>query len=140
MPARPATSDWIAMAILGIDHLVLTVRDLEASCAFYRRVLELEVVTFGDGRTALQCGAQKINLHVAGAEIEPHAEHPAPGSADLCLLTDTPPEPLLQHLRDQAVEVILGPVPRTGARGPIVSIYFRDPDGNLIEVANYPAA
>lgn len=122
------------MAILGIDHLVLTVRDLEASCAFYGRVLGLEVVTFGGGRKALQCGSQKINLHLAGAEVEPHAAQPVPGSADLCLLSDTPPEQLLQHLHAQGVEVIAGPVPRTGAQGPILSVYFRDPDGNLIEV------
>jgi catechol 2,3-dioxygenase-like lactoylglutathione lyase family enzyme len=96
-------------------------------------------VTFGGGRRALEFGPSKINLHQAGQEIVPHATRPVPGSADLCLVTTTPPDEIIAHLRAEQVPVEEGPVPRTGARGPITSVYFRDPDGNLIEVASYPA-
>jgi catechol 2,3-dioxygenase-like lactoylglutathione lyase family enzyme len=119
----------------GLDHLVLTVVDVEASCAFYQRVLGMRVVRFGAGRTALAFGGQKINLHAAGSTIEPRASRPQPGSGDLCLLTATSPDEVAAHLSACGVEVIEGPVPRTGASGPILSVYFRDPDGNLIEVA-----
>jgi catechol 2,3-dioxygenase-like lactoylglutathione lyase family enzyme len=95
-------------------------------------------VTFGAGRRALEFGASKINLHQAGQEITPHAARPVPGSADLCLITTTPPGQILAHLSARHVPVEDGPVPRTGARGPITSIYIRDPDGNLIEIASYP--
>ncbi|MEJ2347462.1 MAG: VOC family protein [Gammaproteobacteria bacterium] len=121
----------------GIDHLVLTVRDPQATGDFYARVLGAEVVTFGEGRKALRFGAQKINLHTAGAEWAPHAAHPTPGAGDLCLITRTPLEEVGAELRAAGVQVIEGPVARTGARGPIHSLYFRDPDGNLIEVSNY---
>jgi catechol 2,3-dioxygenase-like lactoylglutathione lyase family enzyme len=127
------------MRIEGIDHLVLTVRDLDAAVAFYTRVLGMEAVTFGAGRRALTFGAQKINLHQAGHEYEPKASVPTPGSADLCLLTDAPPAAVLGHLRACGVPVVEGPVTRTGARGSIVSVYFRDPDGNLLEVSSYVA-
>jgi len=120
-----------------IDHLVLTVRDIEATCAFYRRTLAMEVVTFGAGRVALAFGRHKINLHLHGGEFEPKAARPTPGSADLCLITRATPEEVLARLADCGVEVLEGPVGRTGARGPITSVYFRDPDGNLIEVASY---
>jgi catechol 2,3-dioxygenase-like lactoylglutathione lyase family enzyme len=123
-----------------LDHLVLTVASIEASCAFYARVLGMAVVRFGQGRTALSFGAQKINLHQAGKELAPHAQHPAPGSADLCLITATPLEKAMAHLRGHGVKILEGPVDRTGATGAIRSIYFRDPDGNLIEVSNYVAA
>ena len=122
--------------VRAIDHLVLTVADVEATIDFYSRVLGMEAVAFGDGRKALAFGSQKINLHRAGAEFVPHAANPVPGSADFCLLTDVPVTDLAEHLARQGVEVIEGPVEKTGAAGPLLSIYFRDPDGNLVEVAN----
>lgn len=124
------------MKIASLDHLVLTVRDLEVTCAFYERVLGMEVVTFGQGRKALSFGTQKFNLHQAGKEFEPKADQPTPGAIDLCLLTTTPIADVIQHLQNQAVTITEGPVQRTGAQGPIMSVYFRDPDLNLIEVAN----
>ena len=127
------------MRIDRLDHLVLTVADIDATVAFYTRVLGMEAVTFGAGRTALAFGRSKINLHRAGHEFEPKALRPTPGSADLCLITTAPPAAVLAHLDAQHVPVEDGPVPRTGARGLIASIYIRDPDGNLIEIASYPA-
>ena len=120
----------------SLDHLVLTVADLEASCSFYQRVLGMRVLTFGAGRKALAFGRQKINLHLAGQEFEPKAHRPTPGSADLCFLTLAPLPQVQQHLAACGVPVIEGPVPRTGAQGPILSIYIRDPDQNLIEVSS----
>lgn len=120
-----------------IDHLVLTVRDIDVSIAFYTRVLGMQAKTFGDGRIALHFGRQKINLHQYGREFEPKARHPRPGSADLCLVTTTPIDELCAHLEHCAVDLVDGPVERTGALGPIQSIYCRDPDGNLIELAHY---
>jgi len=125
------------MDIDGIDHLVLTVRDLRATCDFYSRVLGMRVVTFGGDRKALQFGRQKINLHEHGKEFEPKALAPTPGSGDLCFITQTPLPQVVGHLRSCGVQIIEGPVRRTGAVGPIESIYVRDPDGNLIEVSNY---
>src|SRR5689334_9182695 len=125
------------MQIERIDHLVLTVRDLDATYAFYSRVLGMEIVTFGEGRKALRFGRQKINLHESGKEFEPKAAHPVPGSADLCFITTMPLQEVLSHLRACEIEIIEGPVTRTGATGPITSVYVRDPDGNLIEIANY---
>lgn len=127
------------MMIDRLDHLVLTVRDVAATCAFYRRVLGMEEVTFGAGRKALRFGMQKINLHEAGREVDPKAAHPTPGSGDLCFITEVPLSEVVAHLRSCGVAVELGPVPRTGATGAIRSVYFRDPDGNLIEVANEEA-
>ncbi len=124
------------MHIDSLDHLVLTVADLEATCAFYQRVLGMEVVTFGAGRKALAFGAQKINLHQAGREFEPKAQRPTPGSADLCFLTSVPLAQVQTHLAASGVAITEGPVQRTGAQGPILSVYFRDPDQNLIEVSN----
>jgi len=124
------------MKIDSLDHLVLTVQDIEASCAFYSRVLGMEVVTFGTGRKALSFGTQKINLHQAGHEFEPKAQRPTPGSADLCFLTSVPLAEVQQQLTACGVALIEGPVRRTGAQGPILSLYFRDPDWNLIEVSN----
>lgn len=126
------------MKIESLDHLVLTVADVEASCAFYVRVLGMQVVSFGEGRKALAFGAQKINLHRHGHEFEPKAARPTPGSADLCLVTRTPMAQVLAHLQAEHVAVLEGPVHRTGARGPITSVYFRDLDANLIEVSRYP--
>ena len=124
------------MQIDRLDHLVLTVRDIDAAAAFYSKVLGMEVVTFDDGRKALSFGDQKINLHQQGHEFEPKAHRPVPGSADLCFLTSVPMAEVLNHLAQCGVAVIEGPVRRTGARGPIISLYFRDPDMNLIEVSN----
>lgn len=120
-----------------LDHLVLTVADIEVTAGFYARVLDMTVVTFGEGRKALSFGSQKINLHQAGREFEPKAERPTPGSADLCFITQTPLDDVIAHLRRENVAIIEGPVQRTGAAGPIRSVYFRDPDLNLIEVSNY---
>jgi len=124
------------MRIDRLDHFVLTVADVAESCAFYHRVLGMSVVSFGDGRKALSFGQQKINLHAHGHEFEPKANHPTPGAADFCLLTSVPLADVVGHLRDEGVALVEGPVPRTGATGRIESIYFRDPDGNLVEVAN----
>lgn len=124
------------MNIDYIDHLVMTVADIELTSRFYQQVLGMERVEFGEGRVALQFGSQKINLHAYGKEFEPKAHQPAPGSLDLCLITRTPVEQVLAHLARYQVPVIEGPVRRTGATGPILSVYFRDPDLNLIEVAN----
>lgn len=124
------------MQISQLDHLVLTVRDLAATEAFYCGVLGMRLVSFGEERRALAFGMQKINLHLAGHEFEPKAERPTPGSADLCFLVTTPLEAVIEHLRRHAQHIIEGPVRRTGATGPIRSIYLRDPDMNLIELAN----
>lgn len=126
------------MKIDRLDHFVLTVRDLDATVDFYTRVLGMELVTFGaQGRTALSFGSQKINLHVAGKEFEPKARTPVPGSADVCFITATPIAEVQAHLALHGVAVEEGPVPRTGAVGPITSVYIRDPDGNLVEISNY---
>jgi catechol 2,3-dioxygenase-like lactoylglutathione lyase family enzyme len=121
--------------IVGLDHLVLTVRDLDATVRFYRDGLGMRLEIFGEGRNALHFGSQKINLHVAGREFEPKAMRPTPGSADLCLLTERPLAEIGDRLAALGHPVLEGPVGRTGAQGPIVSIYVRDPDGNLIEIA-----
>jgi len=120
-----------------IDHIVFTVRDIDATCAFYTRALGMSVVTFAGGRRALSFGTQKINLHLAGREFEPKADRPTPGSADLCLITRVPLPDVMAHLAACGVPIIGGPVQKTGATGPIRSVYFRDPDRNLIEVSNY---
>lgn len=124
------------MRLDQIDHLVLTVRDLGETIAFYTRVLGMEEVTFGEKRKALAFGTQKINLHEAGREFEPKALHPKPGSADLCFLTAEPLDRVVKHMENCGVDILEGPVERTGAQGPLESIYIRDPDGNLIEIAN----
>jgi catechol 2,3-dioxygenase-like lactoylglutathione lyase family enzyme len=128
------------MKIDRIDHLVLTVRDIAATSGFYARVLGMEIVTFGAGRKALAFGQQKFNLHEAGREFEPKAARPTPGSADLCLVADGPLDAVIAHLKACDVALLEGPVRRTGALGPIESVYFRDPDGNLIEVSTYGEA
>jgi len=125
------------MNIDRIDHVVMTVRDLDATCDFYSRVLGMRVVTFAGGRKALAFGRQKINLHVAGREFEPKAAHPAPGSVDLCLIATGTLDAVIAHLGACAVPILEGPVAKTGATGPIRSVYFRDPDANLIEVSTY---
>ena len=120
-----------------LDHLVLTVADIDATVDFYTRVLGMEAVTFGAGRTALAFGRSKINLHRAGHEFEPKAHRPTPGSADLCLIAAGPLDQVIEDLAAHGVPVEEGPVERTGATGPILSVYFRDPDQNLIEVSTY---
>jgi catechol 2,3-dioxygenase-like lactoylglutathione lyase family enzyme len=124
------------MKIERLDHLVLTVADIDRTCTFYGRVLGFEVVTFRGGRRALVFGQQKLNLHQAGHEFEPKARHPTAGSADLCFIASTPLERIMAELRDRGVPIEEGPVERTGALGPIRSVYIRDPDQNLIELAN----
>ncbi len=125
--------------LAALDHLVLTVADLGATRAFYTGVLGMEAVSFtpadGSTRWALSFGRQKINLHQAGAEFDPKAAHPTPGSADLCFLTETPLTDWQAHLAAHDIPIIDGPVARTGATGPILSLYIRDPDGNLIEIS-----
>jgi catechol 2,3-dioxygenase-like lactoylglutathione lyase family enzyme len=120
----------------SLDHLVLTVRDLRATLRFYEDILGMRPVVFGDGRHALHFGAQKLNLHQAARPVDPNVRHATPGSADFCLLTSTPLPAVAAHLAASGVKVILGPVRRTGARGPIESLYFHDPDENLVEVAS----
>lgn len=130
-------SQYLPMKIDRLDHLVLTVRDVEATCRFYSTVLGMEVVSFGSGHRALAFGHQKINLHQAGHEYLPHAANPLPGSADLCFISAIPLSSVLDHLRACDVPVLEGPVERTGATGRIRSVYFRDPDQNLIEISEY---
>jgi catechol 2,3-dioxygenase-like lactoylglutathione lyase family enzyme len=120
--------------VRALDHLVLTVSDLQATVAFYEQ-LGMRREVFGDGRLALRFGDQKINLHVAGAEFDPHAAQPVPGSADVCLLLDGALEDAEEQLRVAGIPVELGPVDRTGATRPIRSLYVRDPDGNLVELS-----
>jgi catechol 2,3-dioxygenase-like lactoylglutathione lyase family enzyme len=120
-----------------LDHLVLTVASIEAAAEFYTRVLGMGVVTFGAGRTALTFGTSKINLHEAGKEFEPKARRPTPGSADICLIVEDGIADVMAELAAAGVDVEEGPVPRTGATGPITSCYLRDPDQNLIELSNY---
>ncbi|HJT06084.1 MAG TPA: VOC family protein [Stellaceae bacterium] len=122
------------------DHIVLTVRDLQATLRFYERVLGARVVpppADGKGSTAIAFGRQKINLHVTGREFEPKATHVTVGSGDFCLITEAPLEQVMRHVEACGVAVELGPVKRHGALGPMMSVYFRDPDGNLVEIAQY---
>lgn len=124
------------MDISNIDHLVLTVKNIDVTVKFYTSVLGMIPQTFGEGRTTLKFGNQKINLHQQGQEFEPKANRPVPGSEDLCFITGTDLKHAMAHVRSKGVKIIEGPVIRTGATGPIISFYFRDPDKNLIEIAN----
>ena len=128
------------MKLEGIDHIVLTVRDIDTTCAFYGRVLGMKTVIFGENRKALAFGSQKINLHQCGKEFEPKAKNPTPGAADFCLITSIPISDVAAHLASCGVRVLKGPVQKIGAKGPMTSVYFRDPDLNLIEVSNYETA
>ncbi len=127
----------MAIVIKQIDHLVMTVKNIEKTCDFYQQVLGMEVITFKGNRKALRFGDQKINLHEQGKEFEPKAAFPTPGAIDLCLIVETPIEQAENHLSRYNVPIEEGPVTRTGAVGEIQSIYIRDPDNNLIELANY---
>lgn len=126
----------MAFALEHLDHLVLTVANIDATVDFYTEVLGMDMVTF-EGRKALTFGMQKINLHQRGHEFNPKAAHPMPGSSDLCFITNTPLEEVLLYLNEQRVHIEEGPVDRTGALGKLRSIYLRDPDQNLIEISNY---
>ncbi len=129
----------MSVRIDRIDHVVMTVQDVDATCDFYARVLGMRVVTFAGHRKALAFGTQKINLHQAGREFEPKAARPTPGSVDLCLITTSTLADVAAELAACGVAILEGPVDKTGATGPIRSIYFRDPDANLIEVSTYDA-
>ena len=125
------------MQIKNIDHFVLTVASIEKTCAFYENVLGMKVEVFGEGRKALKFASQKINLHEVGKEFDPKADKPTAGSADFCLITTTPIDEVITHLHANDVKIEDGPIARTGAMGSITSVYFRDPDLNLIEVSAY---
>ncbi|WP_433847379.1 VOC family protein [Acinetobacter proteolyticus] len=125
------------MKIRHLDHLVLTVADIEITCQFYQSALNFEVITFAENRKALQFGHQKINLHQVGKEFEPKALRPTAGSADLCFIAETPLDEVIAHLQAQNIDIVEGPIERTGAMGKILSVYLRDPDQNLIEISNY---
>lgn len=126
------------MKVVFLDHLVLTVRSIEKTCDWYSRVLGVDIVNYGKGRVALQFGEQKINLHQTGYLHQPHANMPTPGSSDLCFITMMVMDEVIEHLNDNDVPIIEGPIERTGAMGVILSVYVRDPDNNLIEISNYP--
>jgi catechol 2,3-dioxygenase-like lactoylglutathione lyase family enzyme len=125
------------MKIDSIDHVVFTVKDIDATCTFYAKVLGMEVVTFGENRKALSFGSQKINLQQLGRESTLIADKPMSGSADVCFITSLTLSEVIAHLKSCGINLIAGPVERNGARGLMMSIYFRDPDMNLVEVANY---
>lgn len=124
------------MKITRLDHLVLTVADIDKTCAYYQKVLGFEIKEY-ESRKALHFGEQKINLHQAGKEIDPKAALPTPGSGDMCFITEAPMEKIFEILRDNKINILLGPVERQGALGKMVSVYFRDPDENLLEVSTY---
>jgi len=125
------------LLVESIDHLVLTVSSIEDSVDFYIRVLGMEAIEFGEGRTALKFGRSKINLHGPDDQIFPRAHIPTPGSADVCLITQWAIQQVVEHLEQQGVDIEIGPDTRTGAMGPITSVYIRDPDQNLIEISSY---
>src|SRR6516225_6708172 len=135
--AAPTAERVKNMNIERLDHLVLTVADIARTCEFYTRVLGMEVVTFGEGRTALRFGQQKINLHPADKIPGLVADKPTPGSGDLCFITKIPLAEVTAHLEECGVPIVAGPGPRAGAIGTIQSVYIRDPDQNLVEISNY---
>lgn len=125
------------MRFLGIDHVVFTVNSIEQTVHFYCHILGMEEITFGQGRKAILCGDQKFNLHEHGKEFEPKAFRPTPGAIDICLIVEDPIDEVILRLNKHQIEIIEGPVERTGSRGKILSVYIRDPDQNLIELSNY---
>lgn len=125
------------MQIKSLDHLVLTVADIEVTCQFYSTILGMQVISFNQDRKALRFGSQKINLHQKGHEYEPKAQYPTPGSADLCLITETPLNSVIEELKQNNISIEQGPIAKHGALGDIESVYIRDPDQNLIEISNY---
>ncbi len=125
------------MDIIQLDHLVLTVKNIEKTCQFYQKIFGFQVIEFGQGRKALKFGHQKFNLHQAGKEFEPKANNPLPGAIDLCLISDTPLDTVVSELKQHDIPIEDGPVHRTGATGKLVSVYIRDPDLNLIEISNH---
>ncbi len=124
------------MRIDSIDHFVLTVLDIDTTVAFYRRVLGMEAEEMASGRWALRIGRQKINLQQLHLSVDPNTRHPTRGAGDFCLLTDVPIDAVVAHLQREKIPIVAGPVQRTGAAGPILSVYFYDPDENLVEVSN----
>ncbi|ALB28837.1 VOC family protein [Companilactobacillus heilongjiangensis] len=125
------------MQIKSLDHLVLTVADIEATCQFYSTILGMQVISFDQGRKALHFGNKKINLHQKGHEYEPKAKYPTPGSADLCLIAETPLDSVIEELKQNNISIEQGPIAKHGALGDIESVYLHDPDQNLIEISNY---
>ncbi len=123
--------------ITQLDHLVLTVKSIEVTCAFYSDILGMEIVTFGDNRKALIFYNQKFNLHEVGNEFEPKAYKPCSGAIDLCLISDSPLKSIISDLNQHNISIEEGPIERTGATGKLLSVYIRDPDRNLIEISNY---
>jgi catechol 2,3-dioxygenase-like lactoylglutathione lyase family enzyme len=124
------------MKIKSIDHIVLTVSDITQTCRFYTQILGMEEITFLNDRKALKFGSQKINLHIKGYEYDPKAKQPTPGSADICLIVETSLHEVINRLRKFGIQIEDGPLERTGAQGALISIYIRDPDGNLLELSN----
>lgn len=130
----------MALSIDRIDHVVLNCRDVETTVAWYQRVLGMQREEFGDYRhTALKFGRQKFNVRPSGAKDWVSAPNDAPGALDLCFITQQPPAAVVEHLKACDVEIVMGPTPKTGALGLMTSVYCNDPDGNLIEIASYPA-
>jgi catechol 2,3-dioxygenase-like lactoylglutathione lyase family enzyme len=127
------------IVVTALDHLVMTVADIPRTIDFYERVLGMHAQAFGDGRTALHFGVQKINLHEVGTVVDPNVRHATPGSADLCLVSATPMAEVIAALGELGVPIVEGPVERTGAQGKLRSVYIYDPDENLIELANLEA-
>jgi catechol 2,3-dioxygenase-like lactoylglutathione lyase family enzyme len=125
------------IALDRIDHIVVTAWDVDRTLDFYQRVLGMTPITFAGGRRGLAFGNQKINLHQAGREYEPKALKPAPGTVDLCFIAQTPLAEVIEHIKSCSVTIVEGPVAKTGALGPMQSVYIRDPDGNLVEISNY---
>ena len=126
-----------AIRLSHLDHIVLTVSDIEKTCTFYHNNFGMEIISFGDGRKALKFGDQKINLHQMGMDFHPTAANPTPGAGDMCLISLTDINIVASELKDKGIEIIEGPVEKAGTHGTIRSVYVRDPDGNLIEISNY---
>lgn len=136
MREQAVNETGVVVNVTRLDHFVLTVKSIDDTVNFYTAVMGMEKLVFGGGRVALQFGNQKINLHELGNEYEPMAGNVAAGSADLCFISETPVDDVIDHLASCRVVVIEGPVERTGAMSKLMSVYFRDPDDNLIEVSN----